>query len=729
MGNNFFVKKYLFRFFIYLYAIHSLSNFALADEGMWLPQLLQATGIYQKMKDAGCKLTPEQIYDINHASIKDAIVLFGGGCTAEIVSDKGLIITNHHCGYSSVAGLSTVEKNYLKNGYWAKNQNEELYCPNLSVSIVIKIEDVTNEVLKNTQHIFDAKQKEDIINKNIKEIIHRVTDKTEYNAVVKPYSYDLQYFLIVYETFRDVRLVAAPPEHIGKFGGEADNWMWPRHNADFTIFRIYANKENKPADYSPDNIPYTPKYVIPVSLKGYKENDFTMVYGFPGKTQEYLTSYAVDVLVSDINPRRVNLRELKLKILEKYMKQNEELKLKYANTYASIANYYKKWKGEMIGLKQFHAIEKKKDFEQELSGIIQNKPTAQDSFFMVMKNFSEIYPQYKYLQMQVDYYSECFMAIDAVKYIGNYVDFFIEYNRMKMGFTNQLDKLKLQLQKSIPYSFYLPVDKEIFIALINYYLTDINVKDKIPLLDSLYVQFNKDIKKMADFLYSNSLFLDNSKMNQLLVTPDDQTIKDFENDIFFRLVQSIKLQFYTQTLPSYKDIDKKISDNEKIYVKLIIDYIKNKKYYPDANSTLRVAFGKVKPYHPKDGVKYNYFTTYKGILEKQNNQNPDYYVDDTLLLLFKNKDFGRYADKDGNLHIAFIASNHTTGGNSGSPVFNDKGELIGTNFDRCWEGTMSDIMYNPQICRNIILDIRYTLFLLDKYAKCHWLIEEIKTAG
>ena len=707
---------------IYLF----ISLFLLADEGMWLPQLLQATGIYQKMKQAGCKLTPEQIYSVNQSSLKDAIVLFGGGCTAEIVSEKGLIITNHHCGYSSIVGLSTVEKNYLKKGYWAKNHQEELYCPNLSVSIVVRIEDVTKEVLKNTNGITDKKERNNVINKNIQEIVQKATQGTHYNAVVKPYSYELQYFLIVYETFKDVRLVAAPPEHIGKFGGEDDNWMWPRHNADFTMFRIYASKDNKPAEYSPDNVPYKPKYVIPISIKGYKEGDFTMVYGFPGRTQEYLSSYAVDIIVNDINPRRVQLREKKLNILEKYMKQSEALNLKYASAYASIANYYKKWKGEMLGLKKYNAVEYKRQLEQQLKSILQNKPIALDSFNLMIKNFSELYPKYQYYQRLADYYQECFMAIHAIKYIGNFVDFFTEYNRYKMGLSNQLDKLKTQLSKSIPYSFHLPADKELFIALMTDYFNTIQEKDRIPFLDSLYKQFQQDVQKMADYLYEKSLFLNEAALKDLLSTESDEKIRDFESDLFYRLAQSVKLNFYSQILPNIKEIEESITDNQKMFLKLMMDYKKDKLYYPDANSTLRVAFGKVKKYEPRDGVRYNYFTTSKGILEKQNNNNEDYYVDDSLRTLFIKKEFGRYADKDGELHIAFIASNHTTGGNSGSPVFNANGELIGTNFDRCWEGTMSDIMYHPEICRNIVLDVRYTLFLLDKYAHCDWLLKEMK---
>lgn len=712
------------KFILYLFI--GFTSLLSADEGMWLPQLLQATGVYQKMKQEGCKLTPEQIYSVNKSSLKDAIVLFGGGCTGEIISEKGLMITNHHCAYSSVVNLSTVEKNYLKNGYWAKNQNEELYCPNLSVSIVVRIEDVTAEIQKMIKGITDKKQREEVLNNTIKTIVNTAIAGTHYNAVVKPFNYELQYFLIVYETFKDIRLVAAPPEHIGKFGGEDDNWMWPRHNADFTMFRIYASKDNKPAEFSPENVPYKPKYVIPISLKGYKENDFTMVYGFPGRTQEYLTSYAVDAIINDIDPRRVNLREKKLSILEKYMKQSAELNLKYANTYASVANYYKKWKGEMIGLKKFNAVDKKRNFENELAQKLKNKPSALDSFNNVMKNFSELYPKYRHIMKLVDYFQECFMAIDAIKYIGYYVDFFTEYNRMKMGMSNQFDKLKQQLSKNIPYQFHLSADKELFIELMSDYFNNVDEKDRIAFLDSLYKQFNKDVVKMADYLYSNSWFLKPEKLTELLNSSSDEKIKDFESDMFYRVSQSIKLNYYAQLLPVMKELESEINEHQKTYLQLMMNYLKEKNFYPDANSTLRIAFGKVKKYEPRDGVRYDYFTTSKGILEKQNNNNPDYYVDDTLRTLFEKKNFGRYADKDGELHIAFIASNHTTGGNSGSPVFNANGELIGTNFDRCWEGTMSDIMYNPDICRNIILDVRYTLFLLDKYAHCNWLIQEMK---
>ncbi len=387
-----------------------------ADEGMWLPQLLEATGVYAKMKKAGCKLSPEQIYSVNKACLKDAIVLFGGGCTAEIISDKGLILTNHHCGYSSIVAHSTVQKNYLKNGYWAKTQNEELYTPNLTASIVVRIEDVTKDVLKNISSHLNAKQKDSVLQHNANIIIQNTLKNTNYNAVIKPYSYELQYFLIVFEQFKDVRLVAAPPEHIGKFGGEDDNWVWPRHNADFSMFRIYTSKDNKPADYSPDNVPYKPKYVIPISIKGCKENDFTMVYGFPGRTQEYLSSYAIDVLINNTDPMRVRLREKRLTVMAKYMKQSSELNLKYANTYASVANYYKKWKGEMNGLKKFNAVEQKSIFEKKFLQSLKTKPTAYDSLSHAFKQFQEIYPVYAKIMKHTDYYQECFMGIDAIRY-------------------------------------------------------------------------------------------------------------------------------------------------------------------------------------------------------------------------------------------------------------------------------------------------------------------------
>ncbi len=510
---------------------------SIADEGMWLPQLLNALTIKDMQKN-GCKLTAEQIYSVNKASLKDAIVQFGGGCTAEIISGQGLILTNHHCGYSSIVMHSTVQKDYLKNGFWAMNKNEEIYTPSLTVTFINRIEDVTSKVMMNVNANYSELQKDSVIKANIKSIEAAATKDTHYGAFVRPFYYGNEYYLFITETFKDVRMVGAPPESIGKFGGETDNWMWPRHNADFSLFRIYAGKDNKPADYSVDNVPYKPKHFLPINIKGANKGDFTMVYGFPGRTQEYLTSYAVEMLVNEVNPRRVGLREKRLGILEQDMKKSPELRLMYANTFASVANYHKKWYGEMLGLKKYNAIEKKKDFENKFLEIANANPAYKEKYNNMFNQFKKLYLEYSTLSKQVDYYSECLMGIDGMRYCMNYINLYAELKKKQAGRDNKFETVLAGLKKTIPFrNMNKETDYKLCVAMLNEYVKGVDKSTRPYYLDSLLQAHNNSGESVAKYLYDNSSFIDNEKA-QAMLDHFERDASVYERDPYYKLASS-----------------------------------------------------------------------------------------------------------------------------------------------------------------------------------------------
>lgn len=701
-----------------------------ADEGMWLPQLLNAMNI-KDMKKNGLKLTAEQIYSVNKSSLKDAIVQFGGGCTAEIVSNEGLMITNHHCGYSAIAYHSTVEKDYLTKGFWAMNKQEEIYTPNLTATIINRIEDVTVKVMKGITSSLTEVKKDSMMKANIKAIEKEAIVGTHYESFIRPFFYGNEYYLFVTETFKDVRMVGAPPSSIGKFGGETDNWMWPRHNADFSLFRIYANKDNKPAEFSADNVPYKPKHIIPISIKGYNEGDFTMVYGFPGRTQEYLSSFAVDMIMNESDPLKVSLREKRLNIMENDMRKNDTIRLAYANKYAGVANYYKKWMGEMLGLKKYDAVAKKQLFEQQFSDAVNADPVKKEKYGNIFPQLKKVYDDYKTLNKQMDYYSECLLAIDAFYYARGVSNMLLELKKKQKGLTNTFDKTLEENKKLGFYKNYnKATDMKICEAMLNEYIKGVPSENRPLVLDSFIVAYNNDAKKLTDFLYSNTSFVDKPK-TEAMFNDIEKYSNLYERDPVYYLTNAIVKHYTASVVPQFQYDDREITELQKQYVQAQRELFKDKKFYPDANSTLRVAYGKVRSYQPKDGVEYNYYTTLDGIIEKNASistatEAEDYEMPAKLKDLYNQKDYGKYANKKGQLPVAFTASNHTTGGNSGSPVFNAKGELIGTNFDRNWEGTMSDIMYNPNQCRNIVLDVRYTLFIIDKFAGAGYLLNEMK---
>jgi hypothetical protein len=707
-------------FFVLAVCLTFFKSFA--DEGMWLPFLLKQMN-EADMKKNGCKLSAKDIYDVNTASLKDAIVHFGGGCTAEIISDKGLLLTNHHCGYAAVATHSTVDKDYLTNGFWAMNQSEELQNAGLTATIIQRIEDVTNSVNAGVIASMNEKQIDSVQQKNIKQITADVIKGTKYEAFVRPFFYGNQFIMFVTLVYKDVRLVGAPPSFIGKFGGDTDNWVWPRHTGDFSVFRIYADKNNEPAEYAADNVPYKPKKSLSISMKGVKEGDFTMVFGFPGRTQEYLFSDAVDITMNQSDPDKVTLREKRLGIMNRFMKANDTTRIAYASNYASVANYWKKWMGEMQGLKKFDAVNKKIAFEKKFIELLGAEPAEKEKFNKIFNEFHSLYTEQKTYQKQLDYYSECLLGVNAVL-MARAGEKVLNGTR-KMSAENaqkELSKYTVDIDKYFK-NYNKPMDKALCRAMLEMYVTGLDKKLRVPAVDSALAANQNNYDALTDKMYNESAFTNKEKYITAL---NNGNIITIENDIIYKLWKGISTYYTTNVFPQSANIDLKLTALYKQYVNKLTKVYKDKKFYPDANSTLRIAYGKVKSYKPRDGVKFDYFTTLDGMMEKEDPNNDDFIIFPKLKDLYTKKDYGQFADKDGTVHISFIASNHTTGGNSGSPVLNGNGELIGTNYDRVWEGTMSDIMFNPDICRNITLDVRYTLFVIDKYAGAGYLLNEMK---
>ena len=696
-----------------------------ADEGMWIPILLKKYNI-EDMQKAGFKLTAEDIYDVNNACLKDAVVGLGREgrpfrhfCTGELVSGKGLMFTNHHCGFGAIQSHSTLEHNYLKDGFWAMNQKEELSNPGITASILKRIEDVTAKVFKGVDKNADEKTIQSKINENILKIVSEAQQGTHLRASVKPFFNGNQYFMAVYEIFKDVRLVGAPPSAIGKFGGDTDNWMWPRHTGDFSVFRIYAGKDNKPASFSKDNKPYQPKKFFNISIKGVKENDFTMVFGYPGTTTEYLTSYALNLMTGVSNPHKINIRTNKLKVINSYMNADEGVRIKYAAKAAGVANSWKRWKGEIKGLKRFNTIKNKQEQEVNFQAWANNKTEYKN----VLPELKKLYKEMEPYQLAYDYAVEAgFRGAEAVGLAGGFRDF----KALKKGDKN-LPKF-LKGAKSKIKSFFkdydFNVDKNIFIECVKLYKNKLDPKYQPEIFNFINKKFKGDVKKYADYAYSKSIFSTKEKLDKFLDSYKVSNFKKIQKDPLYKFYNSLRDNFYNKVRAKFYSLSDKTEALQKVYMKGLMEMQPNKVFYPDANSTFRVHFGKVKGYSPRDGVYYNPTTTLEGIMEKDNPEIYDYDVPAKLKELYKTKNYGRYAE-NGTVNVCFVATNHTTGGNSGSPILNANGELIGLNFDRAWEGVMSDLYYNAEICRNIGLDVRYVLFIIDKFAGAGYLLDEM----
>ncbi|QCR21299.1 S46 family peptidase [Pontibacter sp. SGAir0037] len=696
------------------------------DEGMWLPMLLKQLN-ESDMQKKGMKLTAEDIYSINQSSLKDAIVSFGGFCTGEMISPEGLLLTNHHCGYGQVQAHSTVENDYLTNGFWAMNREQELANPGLTATFIVRMEDVTQQILQGIPANAQEAEREAMIKRNITKVSREATAGTHYQAVIKPFFYGNEYYMYITETFRDVRLVGAPPSSIGKFGGDTDNWMWPRHTGDFSLFRVYAGPDNKPADYSPDNQPYKPKHHLPISMRGVNEGDFTLVFGFPGRTNEYLTSHAVKEIYEVSNPAKIKIRETKLNILDKEMKAADAVRIQYAAKYASIANYWKKWIGENRGIRKADAIAKKQELEKQFVQWANADASHQQTYGSLMSQFEESYKSLDGITISRDYILEAAQGVELVKYATGFSQLqdMLDAKAAQAEVNAQVQRLERGVAGFYK-NYYAPADKKVFVALMSMYYNAIDPKMHPEAFKMVQQQYKGDFEKYADHIYSKSLFTSEAGVRKAL--EDIKAGKGqnvLKNDAGFQLAKSIDSYYRASILPTYTQVEDKLNLLYRTYVAGLREMQQDRKFYPDANSTLRVAYGIVEPYEPLDGVKYKYFTTLEGIMEKVAMGGvEDYVIPDKLKQLYEQKDYGQYG-VNGEMPVAFIASNHTTGGNSGSPVINANGQLLGANFDRNWEGTMSDIVYNPNQVRNIAVDIRYVLFIIDKFAGAGHLVNEM----
>ncbi len=652
-----------------------------ADEGMWLPSLIGER--IKDMQSKGFELTAEDIYSVNQAALKDAIVLFGRGCTGELVSNQGLLFTNHHCGYGQIQAHSSVEHDYLTNGFWAMNRSEELPNPGLTVSFLVRMEDVTARV--------EAGE-------STKSIAEEAKEGGKYDAAVESLYYNNKYYLFVYQVYRDIRLVGAPPSSIGKFGGDTDNWMWPRHTGDFTVFRIYADKDNQPADYSPENVPYTPKRHFAISTKGAAEGDFTFVYGFPGSTREYVTSDFIDYTLNHSNPAKIHLRTIRLDIISEAQSKDVATRIMYASKHANIANAWKKWQGESLGLARRNTVAKKQAYEAEFE-----QWAADTEYEGILPALHTKYAELLPYAITRDYYNEAVYAIEL------------------MGLASPRN-LKAESVEPIYKDYLASIDKAIAVEMLREFGENV-APEFVPEWYAERLAECGSVEAYVEWLFTNSRLTSAEAVKAARAEG-----YDFESDPARAMRKAFDKVYIEKISPLYTSLNKEITELYKTYMRGQMAHQPERNFYPDANLTLRVAYGSVAGYEAADGIYHKPYTTLDGIIEKDNPEIYDYDIPQSLREIYASKEYGRWGvELNGHytVPVAFLAKNHTTGGNSGSPIINGKGELLGINFDRTWLSTMSDLDYDPDICRNISVDIRYVLFVIDKIGGAGYLLDEM----
>ena len=682
--------------------------------GMWIPSLLEGMN-ETEMQNLGSKMTAQDIWDVNNASLKDAVIHFNGGCTGEIISDRGLILTNHHCGYGAIQSHSSVEHDYLKDGFWAFSDKEELANPGMYITFIKRIDDVSKEIFIGVSDNMSAKEKQSKIDQNIVVVKKKAVKEDWQEVKIKAFYNGNQYLLFVLENYTDIRMVGAPPTSIGKFGSDTDNWMWPRHTGDFSLFRIYADKNNRPAKYSKDNVPYKPKHFLPVSLDGVAEEDFTLVFGFPGRTDEYLPAIAIEQIVKKVNPAKIHIRENYLKIVDEYMRADDKIKIQYASKYASIANYWKKWIGENQGIEKSNAIAKKQKLEREFQNKVQNN----SKYNHLLQDFNRLYKEMEDVALARAYWTEVvYRNVELLRVTTKLYQFEKLTEKDPLNFEKSRDNF-VKSMKGFYKNYNAKVDRDVFENLIALYGRNVPAKYLTGNLKTMnYSELTNDV-------YGKSKITSYKGLESLLSGSKEEVLNNLNNDLAYIMGRSLTIDFYEKINPEYHAINLQIQDVQKVYMKALMETFPEERFFPDANSTLRVTYGKVKGYYPKDGIYYKPVSHLKGVMEKYKPGDYEFDVPQKLRNLYNAKDFGVYGE-NGKMPVNFLGTNHTTGGNSGSPAIDAHGNLIGLNFDRVWEGTMSDYNYDPEICRNIMVDARYILFIIDKYAGNKRLIDEMK---
>jgi hypothetical protein len=695
-----------------------------ADEGMWLPLLLKKIN-EADMQKLGLKLTADEIYNVNKSSLKDAIVHMGGFCTGEMVSADGLMLTNHHCGFDAIQTHSTVENDYITKGFWAMTREQELPNPGLFVKFLVRIEDVTEQVNKAIPDTMSEAGRTAELPKVFAAIAKQAKGDTEYTTEVKSFYKGNEYYLFVYEVFNDVRLVGAPPSSVGNFGGDTDNWMWPRHTGDFSMFRVYCGKDGKPAAYSKDNVPYKPKHFLPLSTKGLKKDDFTMTFGYPGATDRYLTSYGVKNAIELNNPSIVKIREKKLEILKKDMDADKKIDIMYAAKYAQTANYWKYFIGQTKGLKRMRVADERAKEEQEFQTWAAADAGRKAKYGNVLPSIKKSYDDVSKYTVAKVYFSEAIMRGPEIMSIASGLiplGTALANKEQKPEETKQLiEKLKSK-GEDLYSEFNASTDQKLFAALLKLYYQDVPKDLQAPVFSEIQSKYSGNFEKYAEEVYEKSSLTSKAKYEALLSSP---TLKKLEKDPAYHAMKSLMDFYNAKVKPQVTAITNSQNLNNRLYIAALREMHPDKKYAPDANSTMRLSYGQVKDYYPMDAVYYNYFTTADGILEKMDNTNDEFKVDPKLADLIKKKDFGPYGE-NGELNVCFITNNDITGGNSGSPVINGSGELVGLAFDGNWEAMSGDIAFDPDYKRTICVDIRYVLFIIDKFAGASHLVREMK---
>ncbi|MHA6247008.1 S46 family peptidase [Pontibacter sp. CAU 1760] len=694
---------------------------AKADEGMWLPMLIKRLN-HTDMQKQGLQLTAEEIYSVNNSSLKDAIVQFGGFCTGEFISPEGLLLTNHHCGYGAIQSHSTTEHDYLTDGFWATSKDQELPNEGLFVDILHHMDDVTGKVLEGIDSNTTEEQRAQLIAQRTQELAKAASENGKYVTYVRDFYNGNEFYLFVYNRYNDVRLVGAPPSSIGKFGGDTDNWMWPRHTGDFSMFRVYMAPDGSPAAYSDKNVPYKPGHHLPINIGDKEPGDFSMVFGFPGRTKRFMTSHGLKLEVNQLNKSRIKLREQKLGLWKQYMDQDPATRIKYASKYASTSNYYKYSIGQNEGIKRMRTIEGKIVDEDKFQNWADANPERKATYGNVMRDIADAYNTIEQYNLGAVYLNEAVLGTESLLMAYRLAPV---YNALKSGNQDAAKKAALDVKPRADAFFkdyFMKADKEVFAAMMKAYAEDI-AKDQQPAyFKNLVKKYNNNFDKLADYVYSNSVVVDEQKLNSFLQNP---TKKVLENDPAYQIVDAIVDNYRSNISPKLAASNAKLDKANRLYVAGLRLMNPDKVYYPDANSTIRLSYGTVKDYSPQDGVLYNYYTTLDGVMAKEDPSNEEFVVPAKLKQLYQAKDYGRYANSKGELVTDFITDNDITGGNSGSPVINGKGELIGLAFDGNWEAMTGDLVYDPDYKRCINMDSRYLLFLIDKFAGAQNLINEM----